>query len=229
MEPDAAALRVLDERRRVIEPHRLVVEERRVERRRVMDFEIRARIRQQREAGGVRLGKSVQRERRDRRDDLLRGVAGDALPRHAVAQLDFDLLHPPLGSLEPERAPQLFGLPAGEAGRHHRHAQQLLLKERHAERPRQDRLERRMRIGDRLPSGAPVQIRMHHLPDDRPGTDDRHLHDDVVEAGRLETRQRRHLRARLDLKDADRVGLAQHAIHGRIVLRQMREIDDTDV
>ena len=56
---------------------------------------------------------------------------------------------------------------------------------------------------------------MHHLPDDRPGPDDRHLHDDVVEAGGLETRQRRHLRARFDLKHADRVRLAQHAIDRR--------------
>ena len=179
---DAAALRVLDERRRVVEPHRLVVEERRVERRRVVHLEIRARVREQREAGGVRLGKPVQRERRDRRDDLLGRVAGDALPRHALAQLHFDLLHPLLGSLEAHRAPQLLGLAAGEAGGHHRHPQQLLLKQRHAERAREDRLERRMRVAHRLAPRAPVQIRMHHLPDDRPGPDDRHLHDEVVEA-----------------------------------------------
>ena len=67
MEAHAAALRVLDERRRVVEPHRLVVEERRVERRRVMHLEIRARVGEQREAGGVRLGKPVERERGDRR------------------------------------------------------------------------------------------------------------------------------------------------------------------
>ena len=79
MEADAAALRVLDQRRRMVEPHRLVVEERRVERRRVMHLEIRARVGEQREAGGVRLGKAVQRERGDRRDDLLRRLAGDAL------------------------------------------------------------------------------------------------------------------------------------------------------
>ena len=67
------------------------------------------------------------------------------VPRHAVAQLHLDLLHPPFGSLEAHRAPQLFGLPAGESGRHHRDAQQLLLKQRHAERARENRLERRMR------------------------------------------------------------------------------------
>jgi hypothetical protein len=53
----------------------------------------------------VGLGESVQRERYDRRDDLLGRGAGDALARHAVAQLNLDLFHPPLGSLEPEGAP----------------------------------------------------------------------------------------------------------------------------
>ena len=38
-------------------------------------------------------------------------------------------------------------------------------------------------------------------------------------------RQRRHLRARLDLKHADGVGLLQHPVDGGIVGRQMREID----
>ena len=68
---------------------------------------------------------------------------------------------------------------------------------------------------------------MHHLPDDRTGPDDRDLHDEVVEAGRLEARQRRHLRARFDLEDADRVGLLQHPVDRGIVLGKMRQIDTT--
>ena len=111
-----------------------------------MRLQIRARVDEQREARRVRLRKSVERKRRDRSDDLLGRVAGDPLPRHAGAQLPFDLLHALLGSLEAERAAQLLGLAAGKSGRHHRHPQQLLLEERHAERARQDRLERRMRI-----------------------------------------------------------------------------------
>ncbi len=84
-----------------------------------------------------------------------------------------------------------------------------------------------MRVGHRFAPRAPVQVRVHHLPDDRPGPDDRDLHDDVVEGRRLEARQRRHLRARLDLEDADRVRLAQHPVDDRIVLRQVREIDES--
>ena len=116
---------------------------------------------------------------------MICSAASPVIPCRAmpVAQLHLDLLHPPLGPLEAERAPQLLGLPAGEPGGHHRHPQQLLLKQRHAERPRQDRLERGMRVAHRLAPGAAVQIRMHHLPDDRPRPDDRHLHDEVVEAG----------------------------------------------
>ena len=67
-----------------------------------------------------------------------------------------------------------------------------------------------MRIDDRLLPLPPLQVGMHHVADDRPRPDDRHLDDDVVEALRLEPRQRRHLRARLDLEDADRLGGAQH-------------------
>ena len=50
------------------------------------------------------------------------------------------------------------------------------------------------------------------------------LHDDVVEPRGSQARQRRHLRARLDLEHANRVGVLQHAIHDRIVWRQVRQI-----
>ena len=108
---------------------------------------------------------------------MIRSAVSPVMPllRHPLAQLHFDLLHPLLGALEAHRAPQLLGLAAGEPGGHHRHPQQLLLEERHAERAREHRLERRMQRHHRLPPGAAIQIRMHHLPDDRPGADDRHL------------------------------------------------------
>ena len=82
-----------------------------------------------------------------------------------------------------------------------------------------------MRVLDRLAARAPIEIRMHHLPDDRSRPDDRDLHDEVVEMSRLHPRQRRHLRARFDLEEADRVGVLQHAVDGGIVRREMGEID----
>ena len=225
MEPHATPLRVLDERGGVIEPHRLVVEQRRVERRWVMHLEKRARVREQRKAGGMGLGKSVERKRRDRLDDAFGGLAGDAVARHAVAELHLDLLHPLLGALEPHRATELFRLPAREARRHHGHAQQLLLEKRHPQRPRQHRLEGGMQRHDRLPTGPAIQVGMHHVADDRPGTDDCHLHDQVIEALRLQPRQRRHLRARLDLEDANGVGFLQQVVDVGIIRRQVREIE----
>ena len=81
-----------------------------------------------------------------------------------------------------------------------------------------------MRVAYGFAARAPVEIGMHHLADDRTRADDRHLHDDVIEAGRLETRQRRHLRARFNLEDPDRVGVAQHTKHGRVVRWEMSKV-----
>ena len=63
------------------------------------------------------------------------------------------------------------------------------------------------------------QIRMHHLPLDRPGPHNRHLDHQIVKRPRLQSRQHRHLRPALDLKHADRVGPADHVVHGLVVLR----------
>ena len=66
---------------------------------------------------------------------------------------------------------------------------------------------------------------MHHLSDDRPGPDDRHLDHQVVEALGPHARQRRHLGAALDLEDADRVGALEHGVDRGIVGRQVRQVD----
>jgi len=58
----AVPLRVLDDRGGLIEAHGLVVQQRGRECRQVMAFQIGAGICQQREAGGMRFGKAVQRE-----------------------------------------------------------------------------------------------------------------------------------------------------------------------
>src|SRR6185436_9649808 len=92
------------------------------------------------------LRKTIERERGDRVDDLFGGGTVDSLTRHARAQLRLDLGHEALAPLEAERAPQLLRLRRCEAGGHHRHLQELLLEERHAERATEDRLEARMRI-----------------------------------------------------------------------------------
>ena len=209
----------------MIEPHRLIVEERRIERRGVVDAQVRARVGEQREATRVALRKTIQRERGDGVDDLLGGRAVDALARHARAQLRLDLGHEALAALEAERPSELLGLGRREAGGDHRHFQELLLEERHAERAPQDRLEARMRIGHGLAAAPAPDVGMDHVAHDRAGTDDRHLHDEVVEPLGPDARERRHLGAALDLEHADRVRLLQAPIHGGVVGRQLRQID----
>src|SRR5205814_6854418 len=56
------------------------------------------------------------------------------------------------------------------------------------------------------------------------GPDDRDLHHDVVEAGRPHARQRGHLRARLDLEDADGVRLLQQIVDAGIAGRELRQV-----
>ena len=73
--------------------------------------------------------------------------AGDAALGHPRAQSLFDLLHALGRAFEAHRPAQLFGFAAGEAGRFHGHAENLLLEDRHAQGALQDRFEAGMRIG----------------------------------------------------------------------------------
>ena len=58
---------------------------------------------------------------------------------------------------------------------------------------------------------------MHHIALDRAGTDDGNLDHQIVEIARFEARQHGHLGAALDLKNADRVSLADHVINSGIL------------
>ncbi len=88
----------------------------------------------------------------------------------------------------------------------------------------QNRFERGMRIGDVFASLAALQKWIHHLADDRAGTDDRDLHHNVVEVFGAQARQTRHLRAAFHLEQPDGVGLLQRGVYRWIVLRKMREV-----
>ena len=81
-------------------------------------------------------------------------LAGDAVGGHAAAQLAFQILHARHGAAHADGAAQLFGFAAGEVGDDHRHADELLLKERNAEGALEHGLQQRMRVRDRLPCRA---------------------------------------------------------------------------
>jgi hypothetical protein len=56
-------------------------------------FEPRARVGDQGEAGRVRFGEAIERERRDRLHDAVLHFTRDAVLRHAGAQSAFDIEH----------------------------------------------------------------------------------------------------------------------------------------
>jgi len=66
---------------------------------------------------------------------------------------------------------------------------------------------------------------MHHSTLDRPGTHDGNLDNEVVKIFRPEAREHAHLRAALDLKDAERVAPLDHVESGFAVgWKETREI-----
>ena len=72
---------------------------------------------------------------------------------------------------------------------------------------------------------AAIQVRVDHFADDGAGPDERHLHHDVVELLRQHAREGGHLGAAFHLEHADGVGFVQSFEDGRIVLRNVREVD----
>src|ERR1051326_2829975 len=124
-----------------------------------------------------------------------------------------------------ERSPKFFAFLTCEIGADHRHSQELLLKEWNSQSPLKNWDERRMRVSDRLFTLAALQIRICHLADDWPRANQRYLHNQIVEPLRVVPRQRRHLRARFDLKHAYRIRLANGVVNVLLVWRQMGEID----
>ena len=100
---------------------------------------------------------------------------------HTTAQSFLDHNHSFLRTFESHRPPELFGLAARETGNLHGHSQQLLLKEGNAESAFENRFQTGVGVGDGLATLAAFQIGVGHVAGDRAGTDDRHLHHEVVE------------------------------------------------
>ena len=175
--------------------------------------------------GRVRLGKAVEGEGDDGPDDVVGRLPRDPPLAHARSQACLDGLHPLLRALEAHGPAQLLGLATGEAAHGHRHPQELLLEQRHPEGSLQDRLEQRVRVGDRLEAVSPAQVRVHHLAHDGAGPDDGHLDHEVVEALGLHAGQRGHLRPALHLEDPHRVGPAEPLVDLRVVRRQVGQVD----
>ena len=133
-------------------------------------------------------------------------------------------------ALAAHRPAQTLGLPHAEAGERLRDLEHLVLEDDRPERVAQRRLERRVQVGD-LVGGVDAQplaaldVRVDRAADDRPRADDRDLDRDVVEVLRARAPQRAHLRARLDLKDAGRLGVLDALVRRGVVVRDPAEVD----
>jgi hypothetical protein len=125
---------------------------------------------------------------------------------------------PPLrdatGRLRPPRNP-----------REHRHLHHLLLEDRHSERARKRLFDVGTGKRDRLKSLPAAQERMHHAALYGARPHDRHFDHEIVENARPQPRQHAHLRARLNLEYANRVGAADDLVRGRIFGRYVLEFE----
>jgi hypothetical protein len=138
---EAVALRVFDEHGGGVKAHGLVVEDGRGERSQILHLEPGRGVGDERKAGGVRLGKSVECEGTNGLDNFVLRGGREAIGGHAAAQLHFQVLHALPGAAHTNGAAQLFGLGSAEVGDDHGHAQQLFLKKRDAKGALEDRLE----------------------------------------------------------------------------------------
>ena len=221
---DAVAPRIADDHLRRVEAHGLLVEQRAVESRRMVAFQPERLVGDEGKAGGVRFAKAVARKAGKLGKDRLGCGRVDLLLRRAAHEAGAHGRHLLLRAGARERAAQAVGLARRKAGRSHRHADRLLLKEQHAQRLAQHRLQAGMQIAHRLLAGAAAQVGMHRATLDRPRPHDGDLDGDVLEAERLEARQHLLLGAALHLESADGVGLVQHAVDGGVVERQRVEV-----
>ena len=211
--------RVAHELRRRVEAHRLTVQERAREDRRIVALQPRRDVGQLREAGGVALRKAVLAESLDLAEAALGEVAGVAAADHAVDELVTEAVDRARIAEAGHGPPQLVGFGWREPRRDDGDPHDLFLEQWHAQRLPQHLAQLFGRVLDRLASLPPAQVGVDHVALDRSRAHDRHLDDQVVEGGRLQPGQHRHLGAAFDLENPDGVATLDHPVRGRVLLR----------
>ncbi|MPL91562.1 hypothetical protein SDC9_37637 [bioreactor metagenome] len=202
-----------------VKPHRLAVQQRAGEDRRVVAFQPGRDIGQHREGGGMAFGETVIGKALDLRETGLGHLARIAVRLHPADEagvMGADRAH---AAERGERAAQLVGLLGGIAGADHRDLHRLLLKQRHAKGLCRDRGQRRAEGLGRLEPLTAADIGFDHAALDRAGADDRHLDHQIVEGGGLHPRQEVHLRSAFDLEHPHGIGARQHPVGGAVLLR----------
>jgi len=135
---------------RMVEAHRLVVEQPGIERGRVMELEPGGLVTGAGEGGGVRLGETELGECGELGEDLLGDRLRDLVLGAAAEKTLADRPHQVVRAMAAHRPAETVGLGAREAGTVHRDLQDLLLVEHHPERLLEDRLQPRVDVHHRL-------------------------------------------------------------------------------
>ena len=204
---------VAHDRVRRVEAHRLGIEQCGGELRRIVQLHPRTGVHEVGEAHRVALRKAEAGEGLELVGDLLGHRAGDPVGGHALQKPAPQHRHPLPGPLGAHGLAELVGLAGGEVGGVDGHLHELLLEQRHPQCLLQARLEERVEVGDRLLAGPAAEVGVDGPALDRPGADQRHLDDDVVEGAGSQPGQRGHLGPALDLEHADGVGGAEQVVH----------------
>ena len=212
--------RVLDQRRRRVETHRLGGEDRRVKMLGRVNLEPRGGVDDVRERKRVRLGETEVREGLELIEDAFARERVDPVLFHARHKFSLKGFHALEATLGTHRSAQLVSACPRQASGVRGNAHELLLKEGHPEGLAQHRFEERVQVGDRLTSRTPTQIGVDRMPLNGAGAHECYFDDDVVETAWFEARQRVHLRARLDLKHTHGVGGAEQVVDTRVFFWQ---------
>ena len=227
---DPSPLRVAHERRRRVEAHRLLVQERAEELARVVVPQPGRLVREQPERGRVRLREAERREPVQLLEDHLRRLAVDPSPERPVDEALVERLDRLAAALAAHRPPQPLRLADREARERDRDREHLLLEDDDPERLAQRLLEQRMvvrRHERRVLAQAPpvLDVRMDGAALDRPRPHERDLHRQVLEVLGPRAQERLHLRPALDLEDPDRVRALDLGVDRPVVERDPREVD----
>ena len=126
-------------------------------------------------------------------------------------------------------APELVGFTGSKAGSDNRQLHDLLLEDRHPQRPLQYTFDGVTRVIDSLLAVSPSQVRVHHVALNGSGPNNRNLDNKIVVTPWPETRQHRHLCARLDLEYAHRVTATNHVVDKRVFCWHRRQCQLTTV
>src|SRR5262245_35607901 len=138
---------------------------------------------------------------------------------HACDQPFTMALHPSGAMPRGHVAPKLVRLTRRVVCSDHCQTHNLLLEERNTQSFFQHRLQTWMGIFLGFLAVAAPQIGMDHSTGNGSWSYDADFNNQIIEIFRLESRQHCHLRPAFDLKDSDRIALADHIEHSRVISR----------